>query len=211
MIDPTALVVWNAASQKPFGLASVDEDPDGDSNDFKLNIRLPGQYYDAETGHHYNYFRDYYPGVGRYLQADPIGLKGGINLYGYVYNNPLNWIDFWGLDETSWSNWGWGANDRSLFNGLTNGNWGGECWGGGRNSCGPEGPGNMPPTDSADECYKRHDDCYDSGADKKECDKQLVEELEQLPNDPREWPNPPKPGTENDSKWFRLGAIWYFR
>jgi len=42
---------------------------------------------------HYNYFRDYHPGVGRYVQPDPIGLAGGINLYFYVLNNPLKYID----------------------------------------------------------------------------------------------------------------------
>ena len=58
---------------------------------------LPGQYYDAETGLHYNYFRDYDPKTGRYIQADPIGLKGGMNQFAYVDGNPLKWIDPFGL------------------------------------------------------------------------------------------------------------------
>jgi len=57
---------------------------------------LPGQNFDKETNLHYNYFRDYDPAIGRYVQADPIGLAGGINTYAYT-NNPLSEIDPYGL------------------------------------------------------------------------------------------------------------------
>ena len=58
---------------------------------------MAGQYYDGETGLHYNYHRYFDPRTGRYLTPDPIGLDGGINLYTYVENDPVNWVDPYGL------------------------------------------------------------------------------------------------------------------
>ncbi|HEP7904708.1 TPA: RHS repeat protein, partial [Pseudomonas aeruginosa] len=67
----------------------------------QVNLRFPGQYYDAESGLHYNYFRDYDPETGRYVESDPIGLAGGLNTYVYVEGNPLAYVDEWGHSKTN--------------------------------------------------------------------------------------------------------------
>ena len=54
-----------------------------------MNLRMPGQYYDAESGNFYNWNRYYKPSIGRYLSPDPIGQDGGINLFDYVDQNPV--------------------------------------------------------------------------------------------------------------------------
>ena len=82
----------------PFGDSIPDQDPDGNSADYVLNLRFPGQYYDSESGLHYNYFRDYDPGIGRYIESDPIGLDGGMNTFGYSFQNPTRFSDRSGLD-----------------------------------------------------------------------------------------------------------------
>lgn len=93
MTDSTGTVVWSA-DYKPFGEATTTV------NTITNNLRFPGQYFDAETGLNYNYFRDYNPAIGKYKQADPIGLQKGTNhLYAYVRNNPINKQDALGLSE----------------------------------------------------------------------------------------------------------------
>ncbi len=89
-------VVWRWKSD-PFGRAKAAQDPDGDGQVFAYNLRFPGQYYDAETGKHYNYFRNYESNTGRYIQADPIGLDGGINPLAYALSNAVNNSDPLGL------------------------------------------------------------------------------------------------------------------
>jgi RHS repeat-associated protein len=80
----------------------VDVDPFGNElgtpiKTVENNLRFPGQYLDAESGLHYNYFRDYDPKTGRYIEPDPIGVRGGLNIYGYTQNNPIISVDPRGL------------------------------------------------------------------------------------------------------------------
>ncbi len=94
--DTGGEVVWRWDGD-PFGAALPNEDPDGDGRTFTYHLRFPGQYFDRETGLAYNYFRDYDPQTGRYVQADPLGLAGGLNPYRYVEGNPLTAYDPYGL------------------------------------------------------------------------------------------------------------------
>ena len=100
--DEKAQPVWRAA-YSPYGAVrvvapvNVDVAAPAGGGQFTFNLRFPGQYADAETGLYYNDHRYYDPQRGRYLTPDPLGLRGGVNSYAYVGNNPLKNIDPSGL------------------------------------------------------------------------------------------------------------------
>jgi RHS repeat-associated protein len=102
MTDSQGAVVWQIQA-RPFG------DSPTITGTQTLNLRFPGQYYDAESGLHQNWFRDYQPNLGRYVEADPIGLRGGdLNLFGYAKNNPVYYYDLVGKNSEAirWGMWG---------------------------------------------------------------------------------------------------------
>lgn len=89
--DDLGEVLWRAEVD-PYGATRVAA-----GARIELNLRFPGHYLDPETGLHYNRFRYYSPELGRYLQSDPIGAAGGLNVYAYPAN-PLTVVDVLGLN-----------------------------------------------------------------------------------------------------------------
>lgn len=124
---------------------------------FSIPFGFAGGLYDPDTGLVRFGFRDYSPEIGRWTAKDPILFLGGdTDFFSYLMNDPINFFDKYGLDKTSWF-----GDERSIFDGHRNGNWGGQNWSGGWNPSlhgGQNGP--LPPTDSGDICYMYHDICY---------------------------------------------------
>ena len=90
--DAKGQLVWFASRVDPYGHIEVHP-----ASQLEYNLRWPGHYYDPETALHYNRYRYYDPGLGRYLQTDPLGYEGSpTNLYGYPAN-PLTDVDVLGL------------------------------------------------------------------------------------------------------------------
>jgi RHS repeat-associated protein len=92
--DDAGQPVWSARID-PYGKAQVDP-----GSRVNMPLRFPGHYFDQETGLHYNRFRYFSPELGRYLQSDPAGQIGGINVYAYP-SNPLTGVDIDGLSATT--------------------------------------------------------------------------------------------------------------
>jgi RHS repeat-associated protein len=95
VVNRAGAMRWSWMAE-PFGSNSESNNPQG-LGVFGFNLRMPGQYFDAESGLNYNYFRSYDSGVGRYTQSDPIGLEGGINTYSYAESQPTSLFDPTGL------------------------------------------------------------------------------------------------------------------
>jgi RHS repeat-associated protein len=90
--DDDGKAVWQARLD-PYGAAHIQSKAALD-----MPLRFPGHYYDSETGLHYNRFRYYSPELGRYLQSDPLGVVGSLNLYAYT-SNPLKQVDVRGDND----------------------------------------------------------------------------------------------------------------
>jgi RHS repeat-associated protein len=86
--------VWQVFSEA-FGRSNVS------FSDMENNIRFPGQYYDVEIDVVYNYYRYYNYDSGRYIESDPIGIRGGINFFSYTSNKPTSMVDRLGLAACS--------------------------------------------------------------------------------------------------------------
>lgn len=152
LTDEAGAVVWSAVHD-PFGMAAVEA-----GSTVEMNVRFPGQYYDGETGLHYNYFRTYDPAIGRYLTADPLGviphsttetLSNLNHLYVYANNNPANLADPYGLlPSMPWPEFG--------------------PW------CGTGNYAGMIPDGPFKDACRKHDECYATcGKTKEQCDLEL--------------------------------------
>jgi RHS repeat-associated protein len=176
--------------------------------------------FDPETGlYHYRY-RQYDWRTGRFTSEDPIGFNGGDSFYVYVGANAATFNDPFGLflfpitslpPNTPGLNLPVPSRENSAISlpPLPYGNYGGKGWTGGYT-------GTRKPIDSLDDCFEVHDRCYgkvEAGCEQnltiKDCDKELIDCMRNLPSDPRKWKRPaPWPWWAD---LYRSGADWYFR
>jgi RHS repeat-associated protein len=146
------VLMWQWDNLDPFGANAANENPSAQGT-FRYGLRFTGQYFDAETGTSYNYYRDYDSTIGRYEQSDPIGLRAGLNTYLYVRADPARRRDPLGLEtlcDPMGSGFCYEVPDIDLSAGCGSGGWG------------PFIP-NAPPWAGAsfEKCCDNHDHCYD--------------------------------------------------
>ncbi len=140
-------------------IQNFEYDSFGNMKDLKSRIKQPftytGREWDRETGLYYYRARYYDPMDGRFIQKDPIGFKGGINLYAYTMNNPINFTDPLGL-------WQYlpGSGNK----------WCGPNWTGGTNESFTQGHIYDPPSNGLDSCCMDHDICYSECRKNNACD-----------------------------------------
>nr|HDS0969832.1 RHS domain-containing protein [Pseudomonas putida] len=91
-------IAWRG-TYKAWGLAEETRSDKAKWADIRNPLRFQGQYWDVETGLHYNRYRYYEPLVGRFIGKDPIGYAGGLNVYIYA-PNPTEWGDPLGLAKS---------------------------------------------------------------------------------------------------------------
>ena len=154
------VLMWQWDNLDPFGANAATENPGGQGV-FKYGLRFPGQYYDAEAGTNYNYYRDYDPTIGRYEQSDPLGLRAGPNTYAYVAANPLRFTDPRGLLSFP---------RRPPFQSIQKPDW----WPDG-SGCGDASTDWIIPDTIFIHACEKHDQCYKTcGVSKAGCDFQFL-------------------------------------
>lgn len=119
--NPAGQLLWQADYAPYGGLIRTSASP-GSKTAYTLALRLPGQWEDSESGLYYNDFRYYDPQSGRYLSPDPLGrlaeVLGSPNAYAYVNNNPLSYVDPWGLILFAFDGTGNGESDPGALSNV---------------------------------------------------------------------------------------------
>ncbi len=220
----------------PFGGIIEDSNPD-----LRIPIGFAGGLHDRDLGFVRFGWRDYDTFTSRWTAPDPMGDAGGDpDWYGYCLDDPVNAIDPKGLfawlsqllakgaaneaadTYEAMEHIDWGGDGRSVTDGPKYGKWGGKKYSGGVDG---GKVGNAKPVDSSDKAYKRHDLNYNKikntpilGDVKKaqrdmikKADKDLINDLNELDSNPRNWPSPPPAETEKTAAWHKDKAKWWFK